>query len=63
MWDIDSFPQDSGKKVEGKSASDSDDEDRDMDTDNAPPKPSKGTKRKNGRAHGLDTTSDFFADL
>ncbi|MFS7976586.1 putative transcription factor WD40-like family [Helianthus anomalus] len=42
MWDIDSLLQDSGKKVEGKSASDSDDEDMGMDTDNAPPKLSKG---------------------
>ncbi|KAF5766767.1 putative transcription factor WD40-like family [Helianthus annuus] len=65
MWDIDSLLQGSGKKVEGKSGSDSDDDDdMDMDTDNAPPKSSKGTKRKNnGRAQGLDTTSDFFADL
>ncbi|KAL8233880.1 hypothetical protein R6Q59_019980 [Mikania micrantha] len=64
LWDIDSLLQDSGKKVEGKSAADSDDDEMDMDTDNIPPKSSKGTKRKNnGRAQGLDTTSDFFADL
>ncbi|XP_076918636.1 WD repeat-containing protein 55-like [Bidens hawaiensis] len=64
MWDIDSLIHDSGKKVAGKSGSDNDDDDMDMDTDNIPPKSSKGTKRKNNAgARGLDTTSDFFADL
>lgn len=64
MWDIDSLLQGTGKKAEGKSAAaDSDDDmDMDMDKDDILPKSSKGTKRKNNGA-GLDTTSDFFADL
>lgn len=64
LWDIDSLLQDSGKKVEGKSAADSDEDEMDMDTDDVLKKSSKGTKRKNiGGSQGLDTTSDFFADL
>lgn len=67
LWDIDSLLEGTGKKVEGKSAADSDDDDdddMDMDADDALPKSSKGTKRiSNGGAQGLDTTSDFFADL
>ncbi|KAL7588116.1 hypothetical protein Lser_V15G39782 [Lactuca serriola] len=68
MWDIDSLLQGTGKKAEGKSAAadsdddDDDDMDMDMDKDDILPKSSKGTKRKNNGA-GLDTTSDFFADL
>ncbi|KAJ9539965.1 hypothetical protein OSB04_026471 [Centaurea solstitialis] len=38
MWDIDSLQQDSGKKVEGKSAADGDKDEMDMDTNDALPK-------------------------
>ncbi|CAA0812498.1 transducin family protein / WD-40 repeat family protein [Striga hermonthica] len=63
LWDLDDLLQGSGGTLSNHSnASDSDGDG--MDVDDSIPKPSKGTKRKNGnKGQNIGSSNSFFADM